>query len=111
MNVGSFYRRIQLKLPTSSSMDRFGQTMVMYTTSSIWADVRQVGGGETDTNGYVHSTANYEFIIRRTYMDYGNVVNEKAIINWNGIDYNVVFAQQVGKLYWKLSGERRISNA
>lgn len=111
MNIGSFYRRIQLKLPTSSSMDRFGQTIVYYSTSSLWADVKQNGGSEVNANGYIHSTATYEFLIRRKYGDYGQIVNEKAIITYNDIDYNVVFGQQVGKLYWRLIGERRISNA
>ena len=109
-NIGSFYRRIQLKTPNSSSLDRYGQTMVAYTTASMWAQVKQNGGSETNLNGYVHSTATYEFVVRRAIINYGADMNEKCIINWNNIDYNIVFVEQIGKLYMRMVGERRISN-
>lgn len=84
--------------------------MMTYSTSSMWAQVKQNGGTETNSNGYVHSTANYDFLVRRSIAGTTST-NEKCIITWNGIDYNIVFVEQVGKLYLKMTGERRISNA
>ena len=108
LNVGTFYKRIKVMAPSSSSLDRFGQTMINYSTSSYWCNLKQVKGDEINTKGYVHSSAEYEFILRRSYNDYS--LNEKCIINYNGLDYNVVYAEQVGKLYMRLQAKRRISN-
>ena len=108
MNIGEFYKIIQVKTPSSSSMDKFGQTMLTYTTASRWTNLKQISGNEINTNGYIHSEAEYEFILRRSNNDYS--LNEKCIITYNQLDYNVVFVEQLGKLYMRMLGKRRISN-
>jgi SPP1 family predicted phage head-tail adaptor len=102
MNPGQLKDRIIVKVPYSSSLDRFGQTEVTYASSSVWANVKKQGGNEVNANGLIVSNATYIFTIRHR-----EDVDEKAILNYEGTDYNVVFVDEIGNdMYLRLTGDR-----
>jgi SPP1 family predicted phage head-tail adaptor len=103
MNPGLLQDRILLKYPTSSSVDRFGQSILAYASQSLWCNVRTVNGGENDANGYIYNSANYEFTLR----DNSNIT-EKATITFDSKDYNIVYISTYVKgEFVKVTGERR----
>ena len=103
MNPGSLNERIILKYPTSSSIDKYGQSVMVYASQSLWSGVRRQGGGETNANGYIVNTATYVFTLREN-----DNITEKGIITFEGNDYNIVYLDKnpfAG--YTKATGERR----
>lgn len=102
MNPGKLSDRIVLKYPTSSSLDRFGQTTFAYASSSLWSNVKTQSGTEINSNGIIFTNATYIFTIRETAN-----ATEKAYITFEGKDYNIVFIDEPFEGYLKLTGERR----
>jgi SPP1 family predicted phage head-tail adaptor len=103
MNPGLLDEKIMLEYPTSSSVDRFGQSIMNYASQSLFANVKKQGGGENTNNGYIYNTATYIFTLR----DNANVT-EKANITYDGNKYNVVYVDElVYDGYVKVTGERR----
>ena len=86
MNPGNLRERIVLEYPTSSSIDRFGQSIMTYASSSLWSAVKKNGGGETNTNGYIVNTATYIFTLRENAN-----ITEKANITYDSNKYNIVY--------------------
>lgn len=101
MNPGLLNERITLKTPTSSSLDRFGQTVVTYTTASLWASVKMVSGNENNANGLIVSNTTYTFITRHR-----DTTSEKCIVTYNSRNYNVVAVEEFYKGYDKLTTEK-----
>ena len=102
MNPGQLRDKIQIFTPSSSSLDRFGQTIVQYATASIWANVKKQSGNEVNANGLIVSEASYIFTIRnRTGVD------EKAHIKYDDKRYNVVYVDDFqNEMYLRLTGDR-----
>lgn len=102
MNPGRLDSRILLKTPSSSSLDRFGQSIMTYATASVWAEVQKQSGNEVNAKGLLISSATYIFTIRSRPN-----VDEKAVIEYGGKTYNVVFVEDFANdMYQKLTGER-----
>ena len=103
MNPGLLDEKITLEYPTSSSIDRYGQSIMTYASQSLWANVKKNSGGETTINGYVYNTATYVFTLREN-----NNINEKANITYASNKYNIVYVDElVYDGYIKITGERR----
>ena len=102
-NPGRLNERIVMKYPTSSSIDRFGQSIMTYSSASLWTNVKKESGTETSNGGYIYATATYKFTLRNNTN-----ISEKSIITYNSNDYNLVFID--GKPftgYTVVIGERR----
>jgi hypothetical protein len=103
MNPGQLDERIVLKYPTSSSIDRYGQSIMTYGSASLWANVKKESGTETNAGGYIYNTATYKFTLRNNTN-----ISEKAIITYNTNDYNLVFIdEEPFDGYTIIIGERR----
>jgi SPP1 family predicted phage head-tail adaptor len=103
MNPGLLDERIVLKYPTSSSIDRYGQSIMYYASQSLWCRIKKDGGGENNNNGYVVNTATYTFTLRENTN-----ITEKAVITYDSNDYNLVYIdEQPFKGYTIATGERR----
>ena len=103
MNPGNLRERIVLEYPTSSSIDRFGQSIMTYASSSLWAAVKKNSGGETNNNGYIVNTATYTFTLREN-----DNVTEEANITYDGNKYNITYVddEKVSGIIY-VTGERR----
>jgi len=102
-NPGKLDERIVMKYPTSSSIDRFGQSIMTYSSSSLWTNVKKESGTETSNGGYIYNTATYKFTLRSNTN-----ISEKAIITYNSNDYNLVFIdEEPFDGYTMVIGERR----
>jgi SPP1 family predicted phage head-tail adaptor len=103
MDPGRLDERIVLKYPTSSSIDRFGQSIMAYSSQSLWVNVKKESGTETNAGGYIYNTANYKFTLRAN-----EYITEKAIISYDSNDYNIVYVdEQPFEGYTIVNGERR----
>jgi SPP1 family predicted phage head-tail adaptor len=103
MNPGLLDEKITLEYPTSSSVDRYGQSIMTYASQSLFANVKKNSGGETTINGYVYNTATYVFTLREN-----NNINEKANITYASNKYNIVYVDElVYDGYVRVTGERR----
>jgi SPP1 family predicted phage head-tail adaptor len=103
MNPGLLDERIVLKYPTSSSIDRYGQSIMVYASQSLWTNVKKQGGGENNANGYIVNTATYIFTLREN-----DNITEKGIITYDGNDYNIVYLDENPfNGYTNATGERR----
>jgi SPP1 family predicted phage head-tail adaptor len=92
-----------LEYPTSSSIDKFGQSIMTYASQSLWANVKKQGGGENTTNGYIYNNATYIFTLRSN-----DNISEKSNITYDGNKYNIVYLDKiVFDGYTRLTGERR----
>jgi SPP1 family predicted phage head-tail adaptor len=102
-NPGKLDRMVVMKYPTSSSIDRFGQSIMTYNSSSLWANVKKETGTETTNGGYIYNTATYKFILRNN-----SNISEKSVITYDSNDYNLVFVdKEPFKGYTTIIGERR----
>jgi SPP1 family predicted phage head-tail adaptor len=103
MNPGKLNERIILKTPASSSLDNYGQSLMTYTTGSIWAAVKMESGAEVNNGGYIGVTANYTFTVRHT-----GSITEKCSLTYKNNEYNITFIQEEPtRMYMLLSTERR----
>lgn len=102
-NPGKLDERIVMKYPTSSSIDRFGQSIMTYSSSSLWANVKKESGTETSNGGYIYNTATYKFTLRNNTN-----ISEKSVITYDNNDYNLVFVdEEPFDGYTIVVGERR----
>ena len=103
MNPGLLDERVTIEYPTSSSIDRFGQSIMTYASQSLWANIKKQSGTETSTNGFIYNTATYVF----TFRDNANIT-EKTNITYDGNKYNIVYLDEMPYAgYIKVTGERR----
>lgn len=103
MNPGLLDERVTIEYPTSSSLDKFGQTILTYASQSLWANVKKLNGSETNNGGVIYNTATYVFTLR----DNDNIT-EKTNITYDNNKYNIVYVDQiVYDGYVKVTGERR----
>lgn len=102
-NPGKLDERIVLKYPTSSSIDKFGQSILQYSSSSLWANVKKESGNEISNGGYIYNTATYKFTLRSN-----SNITEKANIIYDNNNYNLIFIdEEPFDGYTIVVGERR----
>ena len=91
MNIGRFDTKIIIKLPSSGSIDRFGQRNITYATSSVWALVEQKSGNQDNTAGIINNSANVDFTVR-----YTGSINEDCEVVYESRSFNINFIEEVG---------------
>lgn len=104
INPGNLRERITINFPASSSIDRYGQSIMSWTSGSYWASIKQQTGTEVNVRGVIGSNATYIFTVRDN-----DAINEKCTIDYEGNSYNIVFMEEPDKFvsYLNLTGERR----
>lgn len=109
MNPFLFNKRVLVKSPTSSSLDRFGQSITTYTSASFWADIKPLNGSENNINGYIVNKATYKFTFRQNNDSFVNLFTEKSVIEYKDNSYNIVFidADQTTPRIAYITAERR----
>jgi SPP1 family predicted phage head-tail adaptor len=109
MNPFLFNKLVQVKYPTSSSIDRFGQSITTYASQSMWMDIKPMNGAENNIKGYIVNNATYKFTARQNNDSFNTIVNEKSNIVYKGNTYNIVFIdadQKTPRLAY-ITAERR----
>jgi SPP1 family predicted phage head-tail adaptor len=91
MNPFLFNKRVVVKYPTSSSVDRFGQSIITYASQSMWMEVKPSSGAENNVQGYVVNNATYKFVARQNNDSFNTYITEKSNIIYKGNTYNIVF--------------------
>jgi head-tail adaptor len=106
-NIGQFYERIVVEQPASSSVDRYGEVLITYASSSMWAKVERNTGNLQNNHGVQFSNAHYGFTVRN-YVNTSSIV-ENANVIYAGNTYKVVYADLVvdeKKRFVRLVAER-----
>ena len=109
MNPFDFNKLVTVKYPVSSSMDRYGQTEMVYASGSFWAGILPITGNENNVNGYIVNTATYKFVMRQNNDSFNTWITEQSIIEYKGNSYNIVFidADQTTPRIAYITAERR----
>ena len=91
MNPFHFNKLVVVQSPISSSVDRFGQSIITYSSQSFWANVLPMSGAENNIQGYVVTTATYKCVMRQNLGSFTSSINEKSNIVYQGNTYNIVY--------------------
>jgi SPP1 family predicted phage head-tail adaptor len=104
MNPARLDQRISLVLPTSSSISRYGETILTTTTASIWAQVKEASGNVSNVNGVITTDVVYDFLVR-----YRSDITENSELIYNNRTFDVGFIEPMyGRSnYLRIVGKRR----
>lgn len=103
MHAGKLDKRVELYTKVSSSMDLHGQSFPVYSTQSIWVNVKTDGGLERISDGVGVIPTMVTFTIRNR-----KDISETSVIGYKSANYDVRYIEDLyGRGQWlKVTAER-----
>lgn len=106
MNPGELNKKIVLEIVASGSVDVYGDSIDTYTTSSIWANVKEDGGDKISNGGMVKTGASYTFTIWEN-----DSVTENSFIYYKNNRYRIDFISNPEPNIMKVTGVRVLNGS